>query len=248
MPSTHGTDTPSFVPPQVREMMDELFRLTGVSATAEAATSRRWRITHTNARVVMTYDMKTTSPGRWQHAGSTLTVDGHRRPLAAHAKHYAQIFADPDTAPSNEDAGAGEEDPQPRSLEVAPTSIQRYRTQIDALLPTEHAVGVAFIPGCNVWILEISTDRATARLRFVSAGRDRSRRGSQWDLDLAQPIQLVVDGVDRSVEVGSRFTRAMELMARPGEQGPLAGGPVAGPAPAARSNAVQTRRATVIRV
>lgn len=229
-------------------MMDKLEQATGVAASVEVPAPRRWRIVHTNGRVRLTYDMKSTGPGRVAWAASTLTVDGQRRPLASDFTHYTAIFADPDKAPATS-GDTTSPAPRPWKIEDAPDHVQQYCTQIDDALAVEHTVTVGYLDDRAAWVIQITTERATACLRLVrGTGGRKNRRHPKWRLDPKDPISLVVDGVDRSAEVDGKVARMLEIMGRPGEQGPPADGPVTGPAPAARSNAVTTRRATVIRV
>ena len=242
---------PNYVPATVKAFMDDLEKATGVPATAAPHGPRRWRITHTNDRVTLTLDYKTTGPGRWHWAASTLTVDGQRRALAAGMEHYAAIFADPDKAPGGSTGDTEEEQHLPAPPSQAPPPVRKaHRIIADALAAVDHTVETGHLPAGDVWLVELTTGRVTVRMRWTHTSRRKSRQGYSWDMAADRPIEVVVDGVDRTGEVGRDINKALHMAANPGGSAPAPDGrgPVSGVADAARSTAVETRRATVIRV
>lgn len=73
-------------------MARELLELTGTAADVVAVDGRTFRLTHGHHRLVLTIDYRRTGGNRWKHRNSTLTQDGQRRSNVVDAHEYAALF------------------------------------------------------------------------------------------------------------------------------------------------------------
>lgn len=82
-----------FLPRNVRRLVDDLTRDTGVVPTVERVDTRTIRLVHRNERVYMDMDFRTTAGrSRYLNMHSTLVVDGERVNLADNYREYVRIF------------------------------------------------------------------------------------------------------------------------------------------------------------
>jgi hypothetical protein len=223
-----------FVPKIVTEWISRVDEATGCISFVERIDVRTWRMVTESERVRLTLDFKNGGNGKVKRSGSTLAVDGAPRELAKDFEHLIQIFNDPDE--SKQAAGvakAVEVKPMPplRSPEDAPLSV---RTAYEALIRAGKPAEIGEKDGC--WVVGFESDTRALRMAF-------QLRRKQWHLTIDQ---LIIDGVDRSQEAGGDIVKAIELLG--GEVPSITRERVIGsPSSSARSNAVETRRATVIR-
>lgn len=221
--------------------MDELERLTGTRPTVGRPATNRWRIEMRNPRVFAYADFKISPGGRCVQAGTALHIDGERVENANGYAHFARIFTADD--PWSEVQEKVIEpipigDPiEPINVEDAPPAVRAGYTDLVRGLPAGTEVTVGMGNG-YYWSVTAQVGVATIRLNFYN--------GKPVKLSSRTPIQIMVAGVDRTSEIQGRLDRALAMMTgQPGEQ--ISATPTIGASPAARSNAVETRRATVIR-
>lgn len=231
-------------PKQVRNRADDLGKATGHPPVIEQVRPDRWRVTMANDRVTMTIDYKPTNgrPPRWVWASSELYIDGVRQDeLTNGFEHFVRVFKDPDEFKNPHPTPVPLDTPldEVSSLDDLPSMVRKsYLVLADKLGDDAVTVGRSR----SYWVLQVVTGDATMRVNLI----DTSGHG-EWELDHQHPIQLVIGGRDFSDEVEGNIERAMGLIMKPAHQAAPGNPPVAGPAPAARSNAVETRRQTVIR-
>lgn len=219
-----------YVPKPVTEWADKLRADTGHPTSVDRLNVRTWRLTTESDRVRLTMDFISAGRGKIRRHGSTLAVDGAPRDLARDYPHLLAIFKDPDE-------GRGEPDTPddmfpPRNPEDAPTTVQMdYRVFVKAGITPE--IGEAD----GQWMIGFRRENSSLLLKY-------RRRGAGWVMSL----QVIVDGVNRSHEADGDINAALALM---GGTNPTPAGDktprIAGKSASARSNSVETRRATVIR-
>lgn len=215
------------MPATVVEATEELRRATALEPVVEQPHSRKWRITVASDRVTTTMDFSVQGH-RCRWVGSTLAVDGVSRPLVDTPEELGELFRHPDPV-------SVVVEPMPPAVPVseAPVRVRHYYA-ILASSPLGRAATITIGRSPKHWVIGFDlADRVTLRLEF---------HGKTWGL------LLVVDGVDRSREIDGELDQALALIGDAlGE--PVSGSSsVPGTAPAARSNPVEVRRNTVIRV
>jgi hypothetical protein len=193
-----------------------------------------WRLSMASDRVHVTIDFATNRLGKTDWSGSTLTVDGKERPLANNPCHLKEIFDNPD---GTRDLGPLPEHHDPDGHEV-PHSIRKDFAYIAEAL-TDKATVVLGHPRGEEWVIAIEAPDTQVRIAFI-AEVQRTR------LKMRQKIDVVQNGVDRSHEVGDDLANLIGLM-MPTSAPKSPETPVGRTAGSARSNSVETRRATVIR-
>ncbi|WP_431881711.1 hypothetical protein [Micromonospora chalcea] len=231
-----------YVPPAVQEELDEIVHATGGRGEIERRADRRYRIIVSNDRCRVTVDLKMTGPGRWGWGGSTLTVDGQQHPLVPGTHELGRLFRDPDGYDAAEAPPEGELDAMPPAREPgeAPVIVaQQFRTLHDRL---GEGAEVTLGAEGDVWVIGVDGPRGGIRLRYREQRRDR------WGMDQQRPLQIVVDGLDRTAEAKGDLAKALALMGEQRGDSATNPPPVDRPSSASRSNAVETRRSTVIRV
>jgi hypothetical protein len=107
--------------------------------------------------------------------------------------------------------------------------------------------GGRLVPRCGRsrrrWVVAVDFGPGTGiRMLF-----DWDPEEGEWCTPARNPVQLYIDGEDRSAELEGKIDRALALLAArpPMEAG--AAGPGMGPSPSARDNGVETRRMVVKR-
>jgi hypothetical protein len=193
-----------------------------------------WRLSMASDRVYVTIDFSTSRLGKTDWSGSTLTVDGKARPLANDPCHLKAIFDNPD---GTRDLGPLPEHHDPDSREVPPRIRKDFVYISEAL--AEKATVVLGHPRGQEWVIAIEAPDTQVRISFV-AEQHRTR------LHMRQEIDVVQDGVDRSHEVGGDLAKLVAMMA-PKSDTKAPETPAGKTTGSSRSNAVETRRATVIR-
>jgi hypothetical protein len=186
-----------------------------------------WRLVMASDRVRVTIDFTPNRLGKTDWSSSTLVVDGQEHPLANDPSHLKAIFDNPG---GTRDLGPL---PEPVNSEKAPLKIREdYRYMAEAL---EGKATVVLGHEGNVWIIALDADETQVRVGY-HVHRDRFQ----------QSIDVVQDGVDRTHEVGGDMAKMMAILAKPSDSAAPAQAP-GKTAASPRSNAVETRRATVIR-
>ncbi len=219
----------SIIPKAVRKYADWLERGIRHPVTVKQTSKNTWQVTAASDRVRVTVDFRRRPGGQPKWAASTLTVDGKPRELANGRKHLAYIFRNPD--------GTHEVTPMPphAPVEEAPVLVQQhYRSLTSQAGPDLVQVGRR---DDGTWVFGIDGQDRSLRLSFARKG-----------IDFFLEVELVVDGVNRSFEVGNDLAAAMRVFSGNGSASPEAPASTGAPTPAARVNSVETRRATVIRV
>lgn len=224
---------PETKPRIVAGMAAKLHRDTGHKPEVVMLPGKLWRLTLENDQVRLTINYRSRKPGgstRW--AGSTLTVDGESRPLAENYDHFVEIFRNPGMK--------GELAPIPPGGDIteAPAVVRAFYER------NQRAGIYELRAGCDGdrWVIGLDHPRGGFRFTF--------RRGldGKWRVDPAAPMQVIVDGADRTAETAGDLEKAFALLGgHLGEDGAPAGGPVAAAQASSRANSVEVRRATVIR-
>jgi hypothetical protein len=230
-----------YAPRVVHEYAARVLESVGQAPLIERVGTSRWRLTVANDRVCGTLDFKLSSGGRCVWAASALVVDGKRQEQPAEdLDHFGRIFRDP----SNE-LDRRERAPAPmgepisvRPVEEAPSAVREIYAALVNRLGDKATVQVG--ADAHFWTLQVEAGVAVLRLNYRLDPDDGSCGNGT-------PIQLVIDGQDRSDEVGDGIERALAMMLRPEVAPTNAPPPVNAIAGPARSNSVEVRRATVIR-
>ncbi len=231
-------DPAPYRPPAVQFALDEIWEVTGYQAQAEQLTNGRWRVTLDTGRIHVTYDQKQTRSGRFVQCGSTLTIDGQSREIADDIYELARIIRDPDGLAPPE---LMELPPMPveRPIGEAPARIQGlYKTIIEHI--GREAPGEDFDLRIGRrggrWTIGLDQGRTALRLIFGRGPSDKPLR-----------IELVINGVDHSAEIGNSIEEAMAHFGTDDEDTTGPPQTIGQPKSGARSNAVETRKSTVIR-
>lgn len=227
----------TYTPPVVAEWAGKFHNATGLDVDVSRPADTRWRLTMANERVHTTMDFKSTGR-RVIHCASTLSVDGRRVELADNLDDLARIFRDPDRH------GAPQPPAEPlppfppeRPADDAPAFVRQQYTRLANQLD---GTGLRVRLGLNdhhLWLIGVETDRATVRVGI-------GQHNHIWQI---VGLRVIVDGLDHSDEVKGDVAAAVALLAPHSSEAAPGAPAVAGPAAAARSNSVETRRATVIR-
>lgn len=232
-------DPPTYLPRLVRNAIDDCVRDLNVTPTVDQPDPRTWIVTAATSRVVAAVTFRLTAGNRARRAAHSLTVDGTHRSHGWSMEDLIRLFRDPDTA---DQPATLPPMPPEAPPEQAPGLVRgMYSSMLAAAARGNGALSVQLGRSGNRWTVCVSTPDGTrgARVNYVRTGR-------RWQLDPTHPIQVIVDGQDRSAEVGGDISQAMALLVRDSPPTPGAP-PIPGAAPAARNNSVETRRATVIR-
>lgn len=246
----------TFLPTPVRNMVNRLHEATKHEPEVERIADR-WRIIMRSSRVLMTYDMKLFGRNRYERSGSTLSVDGQRRALAADFEDFVRIFADPDgqPAPAEDQLGQAIDTINDRSecdngpvtlppivpvqVADAPASIREMHA---ALAPQLEKLGELLV-GQNgtKWVIGIDSNGVQFRMHLHQV------QGGRFEQVANRPIQIVLDGIDYTDFAGGDIVKALSLLTKkPGTNAPP---PVRRPSQAkVTPTGVQTRKTVVRRV
>lgn len=85
-----------YLPKKVAELVDDVRKNIDVEPNVDKVGDRRYRVTITNERVHCTVDYKFTG-NRWEWADSKLTVDGNRIAIMPNPAAFYRLFQNPDT-------------------------------------------------------------------------------------------------------------------------------------------------------
>jgi hypothetical protein len=195
----------------------------------------RWRLVMDSGdgRVVMTLDY-VVEPGyrpRWRRGPSTLYVNGERRPVLRD-RGFFDLWN-----------GVDPEAPLPARREPSPLPPAADVRQAPALVKTTYRMwqdkigdrGELFLGrDGRRWVLAFTTDRISMQFTFLAERRGRCAPS------LVRPLELFVDGVDKTAEAEGELAKALELAFPPP--------PPTSPAPAAvTATSVKVRNQAVIR-
>lgn len=222
-------------PPQpkyVRRGIAHLQRVLGVDPIVEFS-KERWLLSVQGERAVLTWEFRYLSTGKLQYnKPMMLTINGETRPLAP-GDDIRSLLNPPQAIPLG-----GTEVP----VKNAPAVVQHNYWAIVNYLRSRDLEGVVRLTTQDgVYTLGLETEAKSLRMRFrQSMGR--------WSSDPELPIQLIIDGEDRTGDAGGNLAKALASMC--GTPNPPASGPpgIGGSVGPARNNSVETRRSTVIRV
>lgn len=223
----------TWMPQAVQGWCRDIERGTGQAPQVERVGDRRFRLTVENERVLMTVDFKTTGPGRWVWAGSTLTVDGVRRPLAENAAAFYRLFHDPDSGGKRRVDPADEEPFEPYPLDdPPPPPVRQLMDQLTAQLGRKlEATITAGRLGDGTPLVVITVPRGYLRVRV---GAEVTMRA-------------VLDGYDETGSAKESLADVLRRLIEAHDPATPAPPPVARPRPSTRSNSVEVRRQSVIR-
>jgi hypothetical protein len=230
------------IPARIRALIQDMQQATGHEADVENLTGSKWRVTLQNARVRLTMDYALDGRGRLKgHSGSTLQVDGKDRPLAKNFDHFVTIFKDPDS----EQQVLAELAPMPpvRSPDEAPAELlvvyQALTNRLATLGPDAVATLQLGFDGRR-WVIGLGDANRGIRYFF------EQHRKNRWRPAELRPLQVVVDGVDRTTEAEEKLTKAIALMTAASPGAAPTSDSIARAVPAPRSS-TETRRGTVMR-
>lgn len=212
----------------------ELTRGTGQSPEVESLGPAKWRVTLANQRVKLTIDYEG-HLGKVEQTGSTLAIDGKEVGLARDLAHFTQIFRNPDSYNSRKiPAPAIASIPEEGDISTAPFAIRH-------MYDTMAAKGLPMLAGYGNgrWVLGIGREGDKAILRIFVR-----RHKGQWLLERNGGLQLIVNGFDISHEVKGSLSAALAKISTVTALSP----PQGHTSPGVRSNAVETRKGSVIRV
>ena len=220
------------VPKFIRTEMDEIDEATKLETTAQEVEAGLWRIALSTERVALTIDYRHKGAGRYDWADSTLAVDGQPRSLAKDAKHLASIFRDPDQR-AQFPAMPPESSPG-RAPALVQSNYHKLRHHF------KDGAGVRLGQAGRHWIIEVATGKAVLRMNFI-------RQRKTWTLDSETPIQVSIDGIDKSADIDGNLEEALSLIFESGPQATPLYGSINATANPSRSNSVEVRRAVVMR-
>lgn len=241
-----------WIPSDVKEKLDRLEEATGIRPTLTTTGSgfaKAWHMEVVTDRVRLTGSMRAaTRPGRFKWGHSTLAVDGVPRETVANLTELAALFAAPST-PADDIEPVEPTGPTPvpvsGTAEDAPSVVRKVYNNLVARVGSKATVSIG--GDKDHWIIGLDSSRVALRLVYRSVATDRwSLEKDFWDQDRQRPIELFVEGVDHSDMVKGKLDEALAMALNPGVQNPTVPA-IRQTAASTRSNAVETRRATVIR-
>lgn len=223
------------IPPGVAGEAERLEAALNVKPTFESLGSNVWRVTFTNERVQVTFDLRDSKRG-FDQLESTLSVDGKPRKLARDLKQLTAFFTD--TTATLEALKVEVVVPPEANVKEAPAAVQHIygklavqHKQKDMPLRLSH-------PEPDLWVIGFYMDNGAVELMFV-------RRGKKWGVS-KQP-RLILDGEDWSDEVQS-LEEAIRLLMGGMNPVPADTHPSVKPRGAQSTpTSVQVRKTTVIR-
>lgn len=243
-------NTPGFrIPQQTQDLLESLREDTGVAPTVELINPTTILLTHENERVRMTvrYVRKIGSK-RWHWGVSELYENGAKRKNALTYQHYVAIFEGREEAhKSRKVTELAPLDPHPPGVAI-PLGVQKAYDDIKKRMAREDKRNITVGMDGERYVIEIAGPLATVRLNYVVKGVTESA-ARLFREDPQDPLRVVLaSGVDITDEVIANADLFQSLMMGDTSAIPdLTDSPTTmtrGP----RSNAVETRRATVIRV
>lgn len=232
--SHHGRQ---YLPEVVRKALHDLRRASG-SEPHVSALGTSWRVWVRTERVYVSVTWRLTGVCRWANTKRILRIDGAPRFLTTDNDKLGRLFRDPD--------GKIEPDTLPPlptmetvDWDEVPAIVQKLYESIERKQNGEAQVVLAQVG--ERWVVGVEMEDASLRLNLSA-----NRRG-KWRLDPKDPLNLLIDGHDYTEEFDGDVTAAIALLM--GKKSAPAMPQVLGtPTPAARSNAVETRRGTVFRI
>jgi hypothetical protein len=224
-------------------MAARLRNATGTRPVITAVGDALWQVVLENERVRLTIDYRG-HLGKVKWAGSTLTVDGKQRPIAAGFDDFTRIWRE--HSPGGKRSRSLELAPVPQGTDLTamPAEVRTIYSSLRAKADTagldQVAVEAGF--GNGRWVVGVTVPSGGIRFAFTRRGGAR-----HWAFS-TRSLQVVRDGQDLSSDAQGDISKALSLLAAPPPREPQkAGGTIPGPAPAASSNAVRERRHSVIR-
>jgi hypothetical protein len=227
---------PKLVTRTVRSLELELNRPVNVTQPDPLS----WRVSLDTGHVQLVIDFKARL-GKTRFASSTLTVNGKPHRLARGPQDLRQIIQKTEVTSHVKRPVTAEPVPLNGSLEEAPTTVVSLCKSLALKLQDVDGVTLRAGRDQHRWVIGVDSSRSELRVFFT-----RQRR--QWGLDGRRPLQVIIDGKDRSAEASGDLSKAMLMLSysEPSEPPSGAVSSVVGHT-SARSNSVETRRATVIR-
>lgn len=239
------------LPHEVRRTMEDLYERTEVMPVVTRDGMTAITLEHTNERVRMTQRyVRPVGSKRWRWHSSHLWVNGVERPIANSMNHYVAIFLDTEDEflgrkkielPPLEALPPGDEVPLGvrGTLQKIEKAMERGRSKTHPMTGMEG----------ERYVIQVTGPLATVRLYF-EAHHQGSGTGRCYRQDQKDPLRVVrADGTDMTQEVLDSPELYAALMA--GDMSAVNTEAPRTPATntqGSRSNAVETRRATVRRV
>lgn len=251
-----GRTAPGYLPGTIRQMVIDLWEATGAVPVVEPLNARTWRITVANDRVVMVLEMRRNASRHIRPHRTTLTVDGTERDPVCGMAAFADVFLDPPDGPPPVAPGEPIPLPPDRPADQAPHKIAEQFRQMQKAMARAPALDRNGNPRSPATVsLGYARGRWVVGLRGVGARGEFFIRWcwvcddhGQWMMTI-DGSQVIVGGRDITEDTGGDMARAIKIAL--GHMPMPSGGPASPAAPtraAARSNAVEARRASVWRI
>jgi hypothetical protein len=214
-------------PKPVRRMAESIQRAAGRAPEITRPGAARWQVALAGRRVAVTVDFTTSLGGKAKWAGSVLTVDGKRRPLAAGPAEFGRLWHKLEDRPQR--PGLMPVQPVPAGAAGPPLDVRIICDRLSAAFAGQDDVTLETGYQAGAWTVGVTLAPDTG-LRLVF-----TRHGSTWGL---HGLQVMRDGRDLSAKAGKDIAAAIALLAPP---------PAGTPSRGARDTGVETRKRVVIR-
>jgi hypothetical protein len=225
------------LPRIVQYMVDQLTRDTGVTPTTEWD-KEKITLIHQNQHVKLVNVYKHNRRG-WLWGTSDLFIDGQLSIKAHNYAHYVRVFLDPSELARPYDV------PDPLSTEViAPAYDPPPLLRMMAFELTEKLGGIDFSmtvgkANPNFWSIHLVFPDGQLRLNF-------NKRGTE--LAKVHPVQLVLGDADVSDQLDGRLDKALAMIAGTARPNAPTAPAIYAESASPRSNAVEVRKQSVMRI
>lgn len=225
------------LPKIVQYMVDQLVRDTGVEPTVDWD-KEKITLIHQNARVKLVNVYKHNRRG-WLWGTSDLFIDGNPSIKAHDYPHYVRVFADPAELAHPHD------EPEPLSSPVLPQPydppplLRKIAFDLNEKLQSLEYTLTLGKANPNYWSIDVLFADGQLRLNFNRRGNDFAR---------VHPVQLILQDHDVSDQLDGRLDKALAMIAGVARPDNPTNPNIAHPQPSPRSNAVEVRKQSVMRI
>jgi hypothetical protein len=221
-------------PKQVRRMAASIQQAAGRAPEITRPGATRWQVALTGRRVAVTVDFTTSPGGKTRQSGTTLTVNGKRRPPVPGPAAFGQLWHKLEDLQAR--AVLRPVPPLPAGKTI-PLDVRLLRDRLTSLIRGQPDISVETGYEMRTWVVGV-TIAPERGLRLIL-----TQHGSAWGL---HALQVIRDGRDLSAQAGQDLAAAVALLAPPPDDAPAAG-PGGTLSRGARDPGVETRRRVVIR-
>lgn len=225
------------LPKIVQYMVDQLIRDTGVEPSIDW-NKERITLTHQNGQVKLVNVYKHNRRG-WLWGTSDLFIDGKPSEKAHNYAHYVRVFQDPAELARPYDV------PEPLSSPVLPQQydppplLRKIEFDLNEKLQALEFRLVIGKANPNFWSIHVEFPDGQLRLNF-------NRKGTE--LADVHPVQLLINNQDISDQLDGRVDKALAMIAGTVRPNNPSTPDITQPAASPRSNAVEVRKQTVMRI